>query len=299
MKKLNLTNQAESSVSYKISNFPDGQQDIVIDRGFVDQYGIYFPIQICSRFNSFRDLELIICATKALRRLGIKEVHLYIPYLLGARSDRQFQEGGTSYLVDVVAPIINALNFESVTVMDVHSDVAAACVQNLKWSSNQLLVEYAIADIENRIHKMDPFVLVSPDAGALKKIYKISTTIDMPQYNHEIIVASKHRGVDGKITHTEVPGVENYLNKDFIIIDDICDGGRTFIEIAKAIKSKGATGKIFLIATHGIFSAGLKELSEYFDRVYTTNSIMDISTNTEFGMRNERYLDVVNQKNIF
>lgn len=46
-------------------------------------------------------------------------------------------------------------------------------------------------------------------------------------------------------------------------------------------------------------SAGLKELSQYFDRIYTTNSYRDINSMNDFGMRNERYLDLVKQINIF
>lgn len=286
MRNLNLANPAESEIEYRISKFPDGQQDIM-----VSPLKVTGPVTIKSRFNSFRDLELIICATKSLRRLGTKEIHLYIPYLLGARSDRQFQYGGTSYLVDVVAPIINSMNFESVTVVDVHSDVAPACINKLKIISNETLAKSSIAISGD-------YVLVSPDAGALKKIYGLAKAL---KYEGEIIVANKHRDlVSGNITHTEVPNIDHNLNKDFVIIDDICDGGRTFIEMAKIIKARaGFSGKIYLIVTHGIFSQGLHELAKYFDGIHTTNSIMDISSLDEFGIRNERYLDKISQINVF
>mgnify|MGYP000559891090 CR=1 FL=1 len=50
-----------------------------------------------------------------------------------------------------------------------------------------------------------------------------------------IVVASKHRDIKtGKITSTEVPGLSTEDGaKQFYIVDDICDGGRTFIELAK------------------------------------------------------------------
>lgn len=294
MKRLNLVNESQSEILYKITRFPDGQQDILITTNNIS-YVTDGHVTIKSRFNSFRDLELIICATKALRRLGVKEIHLYIPYLLGARSDRQFQEGGTSYLVDIVAPIINAQKYESVTVIDVHSDVASACINNLIVLGNLQLVNSATLSSE--------YSLVSPDAGALKKIYSVAKGVN---YKGDIITASKHREIEtGKILSTEVPMSEGYLHlykhKDFIIIDDICDGGRTFIELAKAIKSKMVAhkGKIYLIVTHGIFSSGLKELCEHFDGIYTTNSIMDISSLSEFGMRNEKYLGKIKQLNVF
>lgn len=89
MRILNLSFPDNSEIKYKISKFPDGQQDIVIDKSSIPTTleGRPVPICITSRFNSFLDLELIICTTKALRRLSVLEIHLYIPYLLGARID--------------------------------------------------------------------------------------------------------------------------------------------------------------------------------------------------------------------
>lgn len=286
MKTLNLSDEKISDIKYKISQFPDGQQDIVLLEDYKIQgfHGtqIVKEVIIESRFNSFRDLELIICATKALKRLGVKEIHLYIPYLLGARSDRHFQEGGNSYLVDVIAPIINAQNFETVTVLDVHSDVAPACINNLRIESNKKLVKFALADIYNFDSNEGDYkgVIVSPDAGASKKIYKLLEECDL---DNQVIICSKFRDINGKLSNTEVPlGMQHFKGQDFIIIDDICDGGRTFIEIAKVILGRFILNgfktkpRIYLIVTHGIFSKGYTELLQYFDTIYTTNSIKDI-----------------------
>ena len=57
------------------------------------------------------------------------------------------------------------------------------------------------------------FILISPDAGANKKIFKVAEQID---YEGDIITCSKHRDVDGKLTKTFVP--ELPINKDVIII---------------------------------------------------------------------------------
>jgi len=65
--------------------------------------------------------------------------------------------------------------------------------------------------------------------------------------------------------------------RDVIIIDDICDGGATFINIAKILTGyKEFKGKIYLIVTHGIFSKGFAELSQYFKGIYCTNSYSDL-----------------------
>jgi ribose-phosphate pyrophosphokinase len=83
----------ESTIQYKVSKFPDGQQTIDI----TDVYITSPKVEIRSRLNNFRDLELIVCATQALRNLGVKDIELYVPYFIGGRSDRKFQVGGVHY----------------------------------------------------------------------------------------------------------------------------------------------------------------------------------------------------------
>lgn len=290
MKSLNLVDIDKSDIKYQISKFPDGQHQVVIDIDKLPKDYTWFltngypsyHVQIKSRLNNFQDLELIICTTKSLRNLGVKEIHLYTPYFLGSRSDRQFEEGSNNYLKDVICPIINSLNFKSVTVLDPHSDILEACLNNFKKTNNKALVCEAIkcwkgvdlfyGNISKDIIDKVGFVLVSPDAGASKKIYKLAEEID---YKGDIITCSKDRDKDGKLTKCIVPLTKSSLGKDIIIIDDICDGGATFINIAKEIKKQLGdlyTGKIYLIVTHGIFSKGFYELSKYFDGIYCTNS---------------------------
>ena len=278
------------SIQFRISQFPDGQQSIRIIESQSIGYSD-FPnlkeVVIKSRLNSFKDLELIIGAAQALRELRVDKINLYIPYCLGGRSDRKFSEGGFNYIKNVIAPIINLQKFNSVEIMDPHSDVLEACIDHFRKIDNSEVVGFAFDDYFNTLGIEEDFTkvrLVSPDAGALKKVYHISEEFGL---KHEIIIAAKHRDpVTGQITHTSVPLSVHDADKDLFIIDDICDGGRTFVEIAKAIKKTrnlssvvhpSQYGKIFLIITHGIFSAGFEELGEHFDGIYCTNSIKDIT----------------------
>jgi ribose-phosphate pyrophosphokinase len=49
--------------------------------------------------------------------------------------------------------------------------------------------------------------------------------------------------------------------KNVLIIDDIIDGGRTFMETAKLLKSSGAA-KVFLYGTHALCSKGVDILHD-------------------------------------
>lgn len=325
MKILNLTNNETSDIKFEVSKFPDGQQqvkilnfDYILKGNYSPEYKLEISkifqnsIQIKSRLNNFKDLELIICATKSLRNLGVKEIHLYTPYFLGSRSDRKFEEGSNNYLKDVICPIINSLEFSSVNVLDPHSDVLEACIKGFKKESNLELVKWALLnDYTKGIFPPanNNFILVSPDAGASKKIFKVAEQIG---YTGDIITCSKERDNYGKLTRTNVPleidynySEHNYNpNKDFIIIDDICDGGLTFINIAKEILSKfnNKKPKIYLIVTHGIFSKGFEELSQYFDGIYCTNSYQNIERDSHFSedlIFDKEYDKKVKQLNIF
>jgi ribose-phosphate pyrophosphokinase len=275
---LDLTNQTNSQIKYKISKFPDGQQQLQFEGTQIGLIKGYtkpeYKIVIKSRLNDFRDLELICCAVASLREVNIENIHLYTPYFLGSRSDRKFEEGSNNYLKSVICPIINSLNFKSVTVMDPHSDVLEACLNNYKKIDNFVLVDdalsYLIGDDEE-----DQIVLVSPDAGAYKKVFDVAKEFDI----EKIITATKVRDLKtGQILHTEVPVYDQHDDLKYLIVDDICDGGRTFIEIAKAIKLSRPNAKIYLVVTHGIFSGGFYELNELFEGVFCTNSYEDIKS---------------------
>jgi ribose-phosphate pyrophosphokinase len=286
---LDLVNTEKSDIKYKISSFPDGQQTVdLTEWSSIKRYND--DVRISSRLNSFKDLELIICTVQAIRNIQpVKGISLYVPYFLGSRSDRKFVEGGVNYLKQVICPIINSLNFKSVTVLDPHSDVLEACLNNYVKLNNFSLVDdalsYLIGDGEE-----DKVVLVSPDAGAYKKVYDVAKEFKIKN----IITATKVRDMaTGNILRTEIPILDQHNDLTYVIVDDICDGGRTFVELAKVIKEGRPTAKVYLVVTHGIFSAGFKTLNEYIDGVFCTNSYRDVADNEYEEKTNVKQLKVI------
>jgi ribose-phosphate pyrophosphokinase len=278
--KLDLTNVLNSDIGFKTSQYPDGQQSISIE---------YFDskqsVRISSHMNSFKDVELIICANQVLKEYGAKNIELYVPYFIGGRSDRKFGTTDTNYLKNVICPIINSQGFSKVIILDPHSDVLEACLTNFVKINNFDLVKYSLTDIDNKNDARERICLVSPDAGAYKKIFDVANRFGI----NKVVTANKVRDMKtGNIIRTELPTMDLRGIEHLIVIDDICDGGRTFIELAKAIKEITEI-PIYLIVTHGIFSAGYFELGKYFSGIYTTNSIKDIDTD----------IALVKQLNIF
>jgi len=237
-------------------------------------------------------LELIICATQALKNLRFSNIELYVPYFLGARSDRQFTGGSINYLKQVICPIINSQGYSKVYVLDPHSDVLEACLNNFAKFSNYDLVNFALDNLKGRSAQT---ALVSPDAGALKKIYDVAKEFNIAN----VTTASKVRDITtGNILRTELPAIDFYDIEHVIIVDDICDGGRTFTELAKEIK-KQTYKPIYLVVTHGIFSGGVEKLSDYFDGIFCTNSIKDLDPETIKVQSRQNDSNFVKQLNVF
>jgi ribose-phosphate pyrophosphokinase len=208
-------------------------------------------------FSSDDIMELVLLVDALRRAAGAHiKIRLICPYLPYARQDRVCASG-ESLALKVMCDIINGLDFTTVTVWDVHSDVALALLNNVFNVPQKAFV--------SRV-KWTNTVLVAPDAGAIKKTLETAKELGLP-----MVRADKIRSVeDGSITGTSVYS-EHIGDKDFLIVDDICDGGRTFIELAKVLRPL-TNGKIYLYVTHGIFSKGLEVFDGLIDGIYTANS---------------------------
>lgn len=289
MKILNLAYPEKSEIKFTKNSYPDGQNNLVINLPIIEFYGELqnLSVQIKSRLNNWLDLELIVCTVASLRNLGVKDIHLYVPYILGARSDRKFEIGGNRYIKDVIAPVLNSLNFESVTCIDPHSYVLENCINNFESETNVKLVRWALSDLKGSFKTPSPLpntdnvILVSPDAGASKKIYKLAEQIG---YKGDIITCNKDRDSDGKIVGVEVPEFD--ITKDVIIIDDILDYGNTFNNISGRMNDADHKGKKYLIVTHVIQDAGLENSLKWFNGIYATNSYKSRESNERIKILN-------------
>lgn len=251
---------SKGAISYQSFVFAGGEPHIKIAAGF----NVANPVTLTSRIGSFNDLGLTCLTVDALRRMGVKEIKLFVPYFPAARQDRVMVPG-EPLSVKVYADIINAMNLESVTVFDPHSEVTPALLANCEVISNHQFIKKVTEKIGAEVK------LISPDGGALKKIYKVSEFLG----GAEVVECSKSRDVKtGKLSGFKVYA-DDLAGQDCLIVDDICDGGGTFIGLAQELKNKNA-GKLYLAISHGIFSKGFDELGKYFDQIFTTDSIKDI-----------------------
>ncbi|RZJ57406.1 MAG: ribose-phosphate pyrophosphokinase, partial [Flavobacterium sp.] len=183
---------------------------------------------------------------------------------------------GEPFSLKVVAALLNAGHFQKIKIFDPHSEVTTALIERSYAISNHSFVKDALSAYLSQ-HPGEPYCLVSPDAGALKKIHQLANAL---QVNH-VVECMKERDLKtGHLTNFKTT-VEKLDGLTCFIVDDICDGGGTFAGTARMLKEKGAA-KVVLIVSHGIFSKGTH--IEQVDGIYTTNSFRQLEGMQSFDV---------------
>lgn len=274
MKYLNLTegfnpyNVSEGDcIEFKSFFFNGGEPHIKLDTTIFN--GSSSDVCVTSRLTSMNEFMMLMVATEALKACGfLKNSFLFIPYFPGGRQDRRM-DFGEPLTSKVFANIINGFGYDDVITFDNHSDVSTALIDNCDNLDNHKFVLQCLQNIYKRAKATSP-VLISPDAGANKKIKDLAVYLNKVR-PMSVVKCDKTRNVKtGAISGFEVY-VNDLAGADCVIVDDICDGGGTFIGLAEELKKKNA-GNLYLIVSHGIFSQPLDKLGKYFKMIYTTDS---------------------------
>lgn len=228
-------------------------------------------INVTTRLNSMNDLGMLMVAMDAIHRHASApyETSLVVPYFPGARQDRA--QPGTALTAKVFADAVNNMGFSSVLIFDPHSDVVRALINNCKTYSNHKLVRKVVERIFEKYEQKQVFNLIVPDAGAAKKAFDLYAVLSRSG-GYNMVQCLKHRDPEtGELTKFEVMGNNLIPGQPGIIVDDICDGGGTFLGLADVLQKQGIND-LYLVVSHGIFSRGFSQLQKYFKGIYTTDS---------------------------
>ena len=187
---------------------------------------------------------------------------LLLPWIPGARQDRLNPEGDFLFTARSIAREINMRGFPKVIVLDPHSDVAPALIDRC-----QVIHAHEVINPPEGKYKL----VVSPDAGAEKRAGAVAKKLGV-----SMVHAWKTRDVStGKITGFNCEQfffehLEN-ANDPILIVDDICDGGGTFIWLGLMLAARGFK-TIDLWTTHGLYTQGTENLLKVFRHLYCSDS---------------------------
>lgn len=261
-------------MSIKIFKFPTGeiQAQLVADGNPVAP--VYIPMT--DNLNDWFMAHLM--GADAFWRSYGMQVDVVLPYLPYSRQDRA-ANAGDSFSLAVIGNILNNHPAISrVITFDAHSDVAGAAIQRLvNIPIEALFHDYGYPNVKFPINTHDK-VLVIPDQGAFKKLMKIADKFT------DVAIAIKTRDTQtGRLEVKQVIG--DVYGKDCLIVDDICDGGGTFVLLAQRLYAQGAKN-IDLFTTHGIYTKGLDPLLKAgITNIMCTDSFPNLAIEDSFRGR--------------
>jgi ribose-phosphate pyrophosphokinase len=243
---------------YKVTPtiFPDGTSQVWKLSTEINQY---HDLYVRWDFESEREI-IDLYSLRAL--FPESRMYLFIPYLPYARQDKDITNDST-FNFHVFAQLINNLKFNEVTSIDVHNSKLFRIEYDNAYSL------YPEQFHNYTIKQFNPDYIVFPDRSA-------SIRYNNSRFLKSIICDKTREQSTGKILNYSVKFPFSYkTNSRLLIVDDICDGGATFIECAKLLRRTDPNATIGLAVTHGIFSKGRDHLLDNgIDQIFTTNSLI-------------------------
>jgi ribose-phosphate pyrophosphokinase len=233
-------------------NYPSGEPLVDFDRG-------YHVDRLLLRPESMMEMMGALFFVDAMVERGHSVPRLILPFVPGARQDRLNDTGDYLFTAKSIAKEINLRKFPRVTVLDPHSEVISGMIDRCE-------VVHA-ADCFFGMNEVDLYdAVVSPDAGAEKRAGAIARRLKVPMLH-----GWKTRDVaTGAINGFGMEPCGKFTR--VLVVDDICDGGGTFLGLAKEVLVPRGI-KADLYVTHGIFSQGLDALARVFFKIICTDSV--------------------------
>ena len=234
----------ENTIEVNPTIFPDGCSQVwkLPDFVFYDQYQVY---TIIWDFEHEAELFHVLQLSDLIGKTRYKNCNLFMPYLPYGRQDKKAGNDRT-FALNTLLDILNKHSTLGViSTLDAHNSLVLGNV--IKSIQPTAQIKYAIDAVK-------PDLIVFPDAGAAKRGYNI-------QGLESIVLDKKRNQLTGEIEGLEYTGNVRVGDKSLLIVDDITDGGKTFIEAAKLLKDLDATG-ISLYTSHMLATKGTKVLKD-------------------------------------
>jgi ribose-phosphate pyrophosphokinase len=249
-------------------------------------------VTIIAAIDSSSEWMRLLAVFNVLNQRGNLFKHLVLSYVPGGRQDHPSR--GTPGTIEQNAQIIGQImRPDVITIVDPHSESTPELLQkHCKASietvrSSELMVH---EEIVNTIGWQNYWGTIAPDEGAVNRatlmhqaivLHPLARTCEhltrmwmnglinyiIPQFN-------KHRDQEtSNILQYTAPSFLPNPEGHYLIVDDICDGGKTPLLLGKAMKEKYPKAKLSTFFTYAIFSnpANLEELAGLYENIFTTD----------------------------
>ena len=275
-------------VNTKCSRFGSGEaKGTILDsiRGkdlylLVDVTNYSIEYSLCGHMNKmspddhYSDLKRIITAAAGKAR----RINVIMPFLYESRQHKRTSRESLDCAVALQE--LHALGVENIITFDAHDPRVQNAIPNSGFDSIQPTYQF-IKGLFNNVPDLqvdsDHMMIISPDEGAMGRAVYYSNVLglDMGMFykrrDYSKVVNGRNPIVAHEFLGSSVEG------KDVFIIDDMISSGESMLDVAKELKKRKAK-RVFVAATFGLFTNGLKQFDEYYEqglisKVLTTNVI--------------------------
>ena len=266
----------------EVGHFPDGTQMLLnVDLSHLAQ-GV---IDIVWTYEKDEELITLMFLKKHIdAHYRNIQCDLYMPFVANGRMDR-VKKNSEIFTLKYFCEIINSLNFDRVFILDPHSYVTEALINNVVVMDVSNFIAKAIGEFKKE-YGSSIITLYFPDDGAMKRYKDLFSGID-------IIYGKKVRDWDtGKIVGLEIYDEKGnkiigdaLKDRHIFMIDDIISYGGTLAYSTDKLREHGAK-TVVAYASHTEPSvidnekgALLKRFRDgTFQKIYTTNSLFAFNT---------------------
>lgn len=252
MKTINLIKPEKSEVEFRINRFPDGE--VQFELLHVLQRKEEYEVEC--RITNAEELFILLQVGDILDRQAVAW-DLHIRYLMGMRMDRvmAFEK---PFTLRVVAKQISQMGYDRCHIDNPHNVTKTRLeIRECHW----------ISDYPHDFMRYDT-TLVYPDHGAL--------TRSGGDITEDVYFEKTRNPATGRIESFDLKNEDKIVYPDhFLLFDDLCDAGGTFLGELKILKEKFPNATFDIRVTHIVNEVGLDALCQNFDMVYATESYRD------------------------
>ena len=186
-----------------------------------------------------------------------------MPYHSYARQDR-IHRPGECLSAHVVAKLIESVGFDKLITCELHNETILGFFEIPVVHLSGLSIFYK--EVE-RIKK--DVVVITPDAGALKRAQKFAESMDLP-----LALIEKKRDLNQAHKILSMKVVGEVKDKIALIVDDVIVTGGTLVNAAYLLKEKGAK-QVIALAAHADFVGGADKILKEspLDKIWVTDTI--------------------------
>ena len=275
-------------VSASTPRFGSGEGKGVLNDS-IRGYDLYIMVDVCnysieyslcgttnhmSPDDHYADLKRVIAAAGGKAR----RINVIMPFLYESRQHKR--SGRESLDCALMLQELTAMGVENIITFDahdprVHNSIPLKGFESV--SCTYQFIKYLLLGVDDLHIDSEHMMVISPDEGGMGRAVYFANVLglDMGMFykrrDYSRVVNGRNPIVAHEFLGSSVEG------KDVFIVDDMISSGESMLDVAKELKKRKAN-RVFVAATFGLFTNGLKQFDEYYEqglisKVLTTNVI--------------------------